>query len=935
MMMTMKYKNMIAALPLLCALLGVTGLEAAGEDTTPRDSVSAWAGVPQSSVADGHLAGAVSSVLGDRLTDSYNTSLANTLFGMASGLFVSQSNGEPGSDNASLWGRGVGTFGSGRSLQIMIDGFPSTLDFFNQLSPYEIDRIELLKDAAATAVYGNRAANGVLLVTTKKGTEKPLEIDFGVRYGLQQAFRMPEYLGAYDYATLYNEALANEGKEPLYSAEALEAYRTGSNPLLYPDVNWTEEMMRSFSPVANYHLTARGGSQTVKYFVLFNGVNNTGLFKNPETAAEYGKKYRYSRYNFRTNVDVRLTPRLTSSLVIGGSVEDKYTPGTYESAWNLIDRMSSVPPNAFPVFAAEGMVGGNSMYVNPLAELTETGYISFNGRTAQAALRLVEDLGFITKGLSLSGGISFNSWFRSYSNKTRSYARYEITKDDSGETVYNMTGEDTALGGDESSSSQWRNLALEATLAYDRAFGKHSVKAMARFAYDDYTNSSASLPYKNLGVSFAADYEYDSRYQVEFTSGYYGNENYPSYARYGFFPAVSLGWVISNEKFLRGNRVLDHLRLRASYGLVGNQDTGGSRYAYNQYWQYGGSYYFGTSNSGMDTYMESSLANTAVTWEKDRKLNVGVDARLLGCLSFSADWFLNRRSDILTKPYDAVPSWLGVSMPDLNIGRVDNTGVELSLGYSGTSGDWKWNAQSVFSYAHNKVVYNAEAPQEYSYRLSTGHIVDQPFRLEAIGFFRDQEDIDNSPKQIFCDVVPGDIKYKDQNSDGIIDQNDFVPVGFTSTPEMNLGLDLGAGWKGFDLRMTFQGAFNRTVYLEGRPYQAFQNNGTVSTFALGRWTEETASSATYPRLSTTGNQNNYQSSTFWQRNGSYFKLRNLQAGYTFSGGVLKRAKIQGVKLYLNVSNVFSIDSMDGYADPECLYGYPSVRIMSLGFNVRF
>lgn len=925
-----RIRNIVTAI----ALIGASAAASAQTEADP-DSLSAWRSVPQTTVSDGHLLGAVSSVEGDALIDPYNTNLANTLFGMVPGLFVSQANGEPGADDASLWGRGVGTFGSGRSLQIVIDGFHSTIDFFNQLSPYEIEKIELLKDAAATAIYGNRAANGVLIVTTKRGTDRPLKIDFGVRCGFQKAIRMPEYLGAYDYASLYNEALVNEGKAPLYDKNALEAYRTGSNPLLYPDVDWTSEMMRSLSPVANYHLTARGGSQTVKYFVLFNGVNNTGLFKNPETAAEYGKKYRHSRYNFRTNVDVRLTPRLTAGLIIGGSVEDKYTPGTSESAWNLIDCMSSVPSNAFPVFAAEGMPGGNSMYANPLAELTERGYISYNGRTAQAAIRLTEDLGFITKGLSLSAGINFNSWFRSYSNKTRNYARYEIAKDDSGETVYNMTGEDTALSGDESSSSQWRNLAVEATLAYDRTFGKHHVSAMGRFCFDDSTTSSGSLPYRNLGFAFAVNYTYGGRYMAEFTSGYYGNDNFPPYARYGFFPAGAIGWVISNEEFLRGNGIVNLLKFRASCGLVGNADIGGSRFMYNQYWKYGGSYFFGTSNSGMDTYVEDRLANPDVTWEKDLKVNVGIDVRLLNCLSFSADWFMNRRRDILTKPYDVVPAWLGVSMPDLNIGKVDNTGVELTLGYSGLAADWRWSARGIFSYAHNKVIYNAEAPQEYSYRLGTGHIVDQPFRLEAIGFFRNQEDIDNSPKQIFGDVVPGDIKYRDQNGDGIINQDDFVPVGFTSTPEMNLGLDLGAGWRGFDIRLNFHGAFNRTVYLEGRPYQAFQNNGTVSSFALGRWTPETADTATYPRLALTGNRNNYQSSTFWTRNGNFLKLRNLQFGYTFRDSALKRARIEDIKLYLNVSNVFSLDCMDVWADPECLYGYPAVRIMSLGFNVRF
>ena len=930
--MKLNNKIILSGIIAVCAGTGAVSAQEAADTLADQ-----WNSVPTLDLPDWQVTGAVSRIGGDELTDFYTSNVVNTLFGRIPGLTVQEVGAEPGADTPTLNSRGVGTFGSGTGLFVVIDGFASTLDFFSRLTPGEIESVELLKDATATAIYGNRAANGVLVVKTRHGdVSSPLKIDFGVKVGFQQPLRLPEWLGSYDYATLYNEALANEGQSPMYQNDALDAYAAGDSPLLYPDVDWYNEVFRSSSPIYVYNLSASGGINSVRYFVHFNGVNNYGLLRNPMPTNDFAKRQSFSRYNFRTNVDVILSRRLTASIILGGSVEDKTTPGVSESTSSIIDLAANVPPNAFPVLASEGKLGGNATFANPIGEMTERGYISYNGRTAQAALRLTEKLDFITQGLSISGAVSFNNYYKAYSNKTRSYARYTPVQDSSGEISFTQIGEDTELGGDESQSYQWRNIVANAFINYDRVFDrKHYLKAMLRYDYDEYTVSSETLPYQNVGMAGQLSYSYDRRYIGEFTFGYHGTGNFAPGQRFGFFPAGGISWVISEESFLKDSNVVNHLKLRATYGLVGNSDIGGARWMYNQYYNWNGYYLFGDQYSQSDTYLEGTKANPYVTWEKARKLNIGLEARLFDYLYFTFDYFREHRYDILTTPDANVPSYVGFSRPSMNLGIVDNNGFEAVLGYNRTAGEFRYKVEASAWYAHNNVVYNSEAPQIYDYLYSTGHIVGQPFAYEAIGFFRDQEDIDSSPTQVWGEVFPGDIKYKDQNEDGVINEEDKYPIGYTSRPELTLALDLQFQYKGFDLQMLFQGAVNRTVYLDGRQFQAFQNNGKISTFALGRWTPETADTATYPRLATTGNENNYQYSSFWQRNGNFLKLRYLSFGYTFSSPAMKKANVDGLRLYLSGTNLFSLDYMQGFCDPEVLSGYPAVRTLSLGVDLKF
>ena len=877
---------------------------------------------------------AVSSVKGDELK-SFVPNIANMLNGRIPGLVVQQWGCEPGADSPAMNARGVNTYGSGAGLFIVIDGFQSTEAYFQQLTPQEIESITLLKDASATAIYGSKGANGVLLITTKRGTSDKIKINFSIQSGFQQPLRLPEFLGAYDYATLYNEALVNDGKSPLYTPMDLEAYKAGNDPIFHPDVDWYETILRKAAPITNYNFTASGSNEYFRYFVLLNVLDDRSLYRKAGNVSDFSKNGTYTRYNFRTNIDVKLSKRLQGAVTLGGTIEDKTNPGTSENTSGMFDLMSSIAPNAFPVYVSTGMYGGNSMYSNPLGDLMQTGYTSYNGRSLQAIFQLKGDLGFITPGLSVSGAVGFNTYFKSYSKKSRQYARYSVDRDNADEIIYTTYGQNTSLAGDESSSSQWRDYSLQASLNYNRTFNElHNIDAIYLGSYNDYVVTGTDLSYKNIAMGGRVTYSYDKRYIGEFSFGYNGTENFPKGHRFGFFPAGSLGWILSNEAFLKGNPILNYLKLRASYGIVGNDNIGGIRYMFDQYYD-GYGYHLGNSNNVQDGLVQGKLANPDVTWEKEKKFNAGFEATLINKIDVSFDYFIQKRSNILSQPYRTVPDYLGISRPDINIGKVDNKGLETSIRYNGIGKkDLTYFVETSFWYAKNKVVYNAEAIQENEYLYGTGRMVGQPFVLEAIGFFKDEDDILKSPTQTFTDVRPGDIKYKDQNKDGKIDSNDYYPIGYTSMPQITLGLHGGITFKGFDLDVFFQGAANRTVYCGGKYYHAFQNDGKVSSIAMGRWTPETAETATYPRLSSENNLNNYQASSFWQKNGNFLKLRSLEIGYTLPFQFSRKINLEKVRIFADGTNLFSLDHMDGFTDPETMSGYPALRTISFGLSIQ-
>ncbi|OJV38439.1 MAG: SusC/RagA family TonB-linked outer membrane protein [Bacteroidia bacterium 43-41] len=881
---------------------------------------------------DWMVTGATSKISGSDLRSSFVTNFAGTLPGRLSGLTIIPGNNEPGYETFNLVSRGINTFGVGETdILILVDGFVDVN--FHSLIPEEIESVVLLKDAAATAMYGSRAANGVLLITTKRGKEGPLAINLSVQYGLQTPTNLPKFLGSYDYARLYNEARRNSGMAELYTETDLNSYQKGDDPYFHPDIDWYNEVLRNSSPLSNYNLNFSGSLSGVRYFVSLNHLRNELLYKKTGDMSEFSVNSNYARTNFRSNVDINLGQGFTAKVSLGGSIEDKENP-VDNNTGSVFSLLSQIPPNAFPVYNPNGTWGRNELYSNPLGNMMEVGFFTSNSRTLQAGFSLNYRLDMITRGLSITGLASMNNWFRSYSSKSRTYKSFAITKNN-GEITYIPFGVETSLTGAEGSSSQYRNDAFQVWLNYDRNFGVHDVSGILLANADEEVYGGDEFPYRHLNLSGRATYANRQTYISEFSFSYMGSENFPKDKRYGLFPAVSFGWIASNEPFLKDNNILTFLKFKGSYGMVGNEKIGGTRFMFQQYYPYTSNYYFGTGNSTVSGIVQGSPANKSVTWEKEKTLNIGFEATIYNNWNVALEVFNRDRYDILVIPNRTLPDFMGFSKPYINDGKTNNRGFEAKIRYSEKLlRDFNFFVESNLWYHQNKLVFSSENLQLHDYLYRDGHPINQPFGLVACGFFKDENDIKNSPQQRWTDVKPGDVKYVDQNKDNIIDERDLYPIGHTSIPTLSGNLNIGFQCKGIDFSAFFQGVTNRTVSFTGPLFHAFQNEGKISEIALGRWTPETAGTATYPRLTSMDNDNNYRYSTLWQRDGSFIKLHSIELGYTFPSKIIKSIGLEDVRIFVNGTNLFSWNHMKGYRDPEIEYGYPATRSYSMGVKIQ-
>lgn len=939
-------KKYILALSLASLFTTAVTAQTAAPSWMQRDSLveTTFGQKPASLMSDSR-----STVKGEKLQKSFTQNVLNTLYGEIPGLTLVQGSGEPGNDSPTMNARGLATFSSDtrsdRAVLVIVDGFESTMD---QLAVQEIESVTLLKDAAAAAVYGMKAANGVLVVTTKRGRVQPLEVNFSAQLGFNTPQRMPEFLDSYRYATLYNEACVNSGMAPYYDQTALDAYRNGTNPYTYPNVKWADKVLNKTSFVQNYDLNFRGGNNVMRYFALLNLSDNRGFFKGTDPKADESANARFTRYNIRANFDVNITDELTAEMRMAAAIQDKEGPAG--GVWNVYNKLASLPPNAFPVYNPDGSYGGNATYSNPVGDLLETGLNSYNSRNIQVQLRLRYDLSALVKGLSVHGGFSFNNYFVGQRNKSRKYQYFSLTELADGSYQYNPHSENTTMTISENTNDQWRNMAYNVGMTFSNVFAdKHYVDATAEWFGDEtynYTYEMANtglkdreFPYRYVGLRGHAGYTYANRYSADVAFSYHGTDLYARGNRFGWFPAVSLGWTASNENFLKDNNVLTYLKLRTSYGLVGNAAIMGTkRYAYLADYTYTAGYYKGTdTNTSVSGVAEGNVANPNLTWEKERRLNLGFEASLWKKLDLTFDYFVHKRSDILVDPAGKIPSMYGVTYSGMNLGKVTNKGFELQARYADQlKNGLEYYAQLNAWYAKDVVDYMAEEPRAYANLVRTGHGVDQGFGLEAIGLFRDQDDIDNSPVQTFGDYQPGDIKYRDVNEDGKIDNQDVTAIGYTNTPRFSGSITLGVKYKGFDLETMLYGVAGRTVYLSGNTYWAFMNQYAAPTSAEARWTEENPNN-TYPRLSAVAVPNNTQYSSFWQHNGSFLKMRYLEIGYTLPQQLAAKVLSKNIRVFLNGTNLFRLHHMTNLenADPEGLSGMPAMRTFSAGIQLKF
>ena len=953
------------------------------------------------------ITGSIATITTKDLKQSPTANINNALAGRMPGLLVNQfSGGEPGNDAAQLNIRGISTYGQSGVIMI-VDGIERDMSY---LAPDEIETFTILKDASATAPYGIRGANGVIVVTTKRGRkgEKPT-VDFKASVGISEPIRYPDYLGSADYATLYNEAMLHDNPSwtadapSLFTQEAIDNYRRAkgdnSDGLGY---NW-DYFDYAFQPsvLQDYSLSVRGGTDRARYFILGSYYKQGGNYKlsNADNANNF------LRYNFRANVDVDATKRLKISVDLGARVTEYSYPGA--TAANIISLANTQPPYLPIVLPNNGNEvnqtnfeenGGYLLYgdvdyrYNMLGQLTRTGFSKRTRRYLQGSFKLSHDLDFITKGLSVAAQFSYDTFNQhtiannvaTFGIGNLTYPGYSIwslannSKDEwknnagywiqnGSYTNANQRTTDDAPKNTVSHGKPEGTSRFQARLDYNRKFGDHNVTAMLLY-YMQNKIVNNEVPFRYMGMSARATYDYKNKYLFEFNIGYNGSENFARGHRFGVFPAGSIGWVVSQEEFMKNVSWIDHLKLRASFGLVGNDQMGSTRFAYLQYYTSGSNMniYFGEDKKAFGTTLiEGIFANPSLTWEKARKFNFGIDAEFFHQrLTLSVDVFKEHRYDILTSLEDdnklGFPYIVGQTAPIVNSGIVDNRGIEFQLSWDGRIGQhFRYWIRPNFTFARNKVKFCNEISyidnngRDCPWRYQTGRRVGENFCYIFDHFVADQDEADRlnamnggSGFGMWGAVQPGDVVYKDMNGDGVVNNYDRAAIGNPRTPEIQYGIPVGLSYKGFDFSMLWQGSALCSVQLSGPAVWDFplydqSRIGKVRRMHLNRWTPETAATATYPALHYgIHNNNKQQYSSLFLYDATYIRLKNVEIGYTLPKAWTSKAGIQSVRIYAQGQNLLTFDRLgDVDMDPEIKNGdgswFPVQRVVNLGINMTF
>lgn len=859
--------------------------------------------------------------------DSPETDVVKALYTKLAGLNISQGAGQPADNYASMSLHG-------HAPLVLVDGFPRDL---NSLTLTEIESITVLKDATAMALYGVRGANGVVNIVTKRGDGKGLKITASYQFGLRTQFRSPEFADAYTYASQLNNALKLDGLDQRYSTLELEAFRSGKYPYAYPNVNWWDEVYKKTGTNHQLNLTFNGGNDNFKYFTALAYSWDRAMFDDKEEDSRYSTKPFDVRLNLRTNLDVNITKTTKMKLGLMGRMQEV---NGINSLNNLYSAVYRTPSAAFPIRTEEGIYGGNNIYqsANPVALLASSGHRKSIYTTLYADLRLTQDLSLVTPGLSADLAISFDDQGNLWENSSKTYRYSDLQPQmlDDGTVVINpvvYSKDQQVIDHSRGFSSLYLRTDFQAKVGYQRTFGEHAVNGAAIYDQQSDVNNGRNNTYKRQSAILSLGYAYANRYFVDGVVSFSGTNVLPENHRIKTYPAISAAWMASNEAFWNID-LINRLKLRASYGLSG-WDGNTPHELFRQGYGWASDYIF---NGGAATgYGENSLPVIGLTIEKSQRATVGFDLGMWDDrLSVSAEYFYEKRKDILVDAANRVSGIIGIGVAQVNAGVNKYQGVDLSLGWKDQVGDFRYGVSGIFSFTRSEIVENNEAYQEYAYLYHQGNAVDQMYGLEAVGFFNDQVDINNSPVHSFATVKPGDIKYKDQNGDNIIDEQDVVKMFRTSAPEVYYGFNLNFAWKNFGISADFQGVANRTVNLLNSPlYQPLVNNGNISNTFLDReqtWTPENKGAATMPRLTTQTNDNNYRNNSLWYRDGSFFKLRNLQISYDLSK---KTTRFADMHIYLRGTNLFSVDGIK-FADPEQLSAtYPAVRTWWAGVKFNF
>ncbi len=895
--------------------------------------------------------------------------LSTGLAGQLSGVVAMSRSGEPGKgSSADFYIRGVSSFQGTVTPLVLVDGIERDI---NLVDTDDIESFSILKDASASAVYGVRGANGVIIITTKKGQEGRPKISFRSETGITSPTQLPKFVNASQFAEMANEAYFGAYGTYPYDEEALAHYRNGDDPDLYPDVDWMKALYKNVATNQRVNISVNGGTEVVKYFVSGSYFTESSIFRRSNEYA-YNSSIKYDKFNFRANVDINVTPSTVLSVNMANIYEIRFAPGTETSQiWYRAFRTS---PNAFPVVYSDGTLSAPSVAgeQNPYNLLVHTGYREQFWNSAQSLIGLKQDFGAIwdpLQGLTASIKFSWDATGSQTQVRSKTPRQFHASgRDDEGKLIFgNPIYEGSETLSFSSSAYSYLVTYMEGSLNYSRLFGKHRVGAM--FLYNHKVrrntagyNSTNSIPYKNQGIAGRITYAYRDRYFAEFNMGYNGSENFAPGHRFGFFPAVSAGWLMSEEPWWAPVKDdVNMVKWKGSYGKVGNDQISGTRWLYLSTIIGGNSFVMGkTGSDGGSGLVTGRPENLNFSWEEETKLNLGVEFELFRELRVQADYFNSHRTGILMQR-SGLPSYAGLQnsnkLPYVNVGETLNSGVDLSLDWHKQVGEWFFTARGNFTYNRNKLVNNDEPDWEYKYQNRIGKPYGvggaQPWGLLAVGLFQSEEEIANSPVQTFGQYRVGDIKYQDINGDGIIDSNDQIYLGHTTLPEITYGFGATASYKGFDINLFFQGVGNVNFFINGNSMrQVFAATDTFEMSALQQdryyrgWsinkTPEENAQAIYPRLSWSGNagyHNNTQTSSWWQRNGSFLRLKNAEIGYSLPKKLLAQTGfIQGVRVYVSATNLVTFSEFKLW-DVETGSGdgstYPNNRVISFGINANF
>ena len=899
------------------------------------------------------MTGAVNNVDVSTLKTS-SSSITNALAGNVAGVLARQTSGMPGENRSEFWIRGISTFGAGSSALVLVDGFERSM---NEINIEDIETFTVLKDASATAIYGSRGANGVVLITTKRGKEGKVHIDAKVETTYNTRTYTPELVDGYTYATLMNEARITRNQIPFYSDEDLHLLANGLDKDLFPNVDWMGMLLKKGAPTYRATLNINGGGSLARYYVSASYVKEAGMYNVDEGLKDYDTNSSYHRWNYRVNVDMDITKSTLVRVGIAGSLDKMNQPGVGNSVWESVMGYS---PITSPVLFSDGRIpayGNSDGRMNPWAASTQTGYQEHWNNKMQADITLEQKFDFITKGLKFVGRFGMDTNNAQWNNRKKLPEMWKVeqNRDSDGKLVpTKVRGEE--IMSQQSSSTGERKEYLEAELHYNRSFSDHLIGGVLKYTQDKIINTTSNsdviqgIDRRHQGLAGRFTYGWKYRYFVDFNFGYNGSENFAPNHQFGFFPAYSAAWNIAEEPIVKKHlKWMNMFKLRYSYGKVGN-DTMNDRFPYLP--SFGNSSGNGFNYSDLETsYFYDGLtytkyATTNVTWEIATKHDIGIDFSLWDDrFTGTIDYFYERRDGIYqSRSFIPVSVGLNSSLSyATNVSAVSSRGLDGNFGFKQKIGNVNLTLRGNITYSKSKILEYDEEVTNYKYTLATGFQVSQPRGLIAEGLFKDYDDIRNSAKQTWGDVMPGDIKYRDVNGDGIVNDKDYVPIGATNRPNLIYGFGFSAQWKGFDVNVLFQGAGKSTFFIDGYTVYPFKDGdwGNILTDVVksNRWIlgENEDPNAKYPRLSYGGNNNNYQSSTYWMRNGSYLRLKNLEVGYTIPKSIVNKIRLNNIRIYFMGTNLVTFSSFKLW-DPELGSSngqvYPLSKAYTLGLTIN-